>query len=93
MRARQTIIAGPPGFASKMAARGLNMRSDLYTESGTLLGFHDGNFIYDLHGRFVGQLYGSQVYCMAGHYVGELEDGVIHDNSLVPDGVQQQDKR
>ena len=56
------------------------MRSDLYTESGTLRGFHDGNFLYDLHGRFVGQLRGSQVYCMAGHYVGELQNGVIHDN-------------
>lgn len=56
------------------------MRSDLYTELGTPLGFHDGNFIYDLHGRFVGQLHGSQVYCMAGHYVGELANDVIHDN-------------
>ena len=57
------------------------MRSDLHTESGTPVGFHDGNFIYDLHGRFVGQLLGSRVYCMAGHYVGELENGVIYSNS------------
>jgi 4-fold beta flower protein len=60
------------------------MRNDLYTESGLPLGFRDGNFIYDLHGRFVGQLHGSQVYCMAGHYVGELEDGVIHIGPLNP---------
>ena len=56
------------------------MGHNLYTEWGSPLGFHDGNFIYDLQGRCVGQLHGSQVYCMAGHYVGELEDGVILDN-------------
>jgi hypothetical protein len=56
------------------------MGNSFHTEWGSPLGFHDGNFIYDLQGRFVGQLHGSQVYCMAGHYVGELEDGVIHDN-------------
>lgn len=55
------------------------MGNNLYSESGSLLGSHDANFIYDLQGCFVGQLRGSQVYCMAGHYVGELEDGVIHD--------------
>jgi hypothetical protein len=56
------------------------MKNDLYTESGSPLGFRDGNFIYDLGGRLVGLLNGSQVYCMAGHYVGQLDDGVIHDN-------------
>ena len=64
------------------------MRNDLYTESGSPLGFHDGNFIYDLQGRFVGQLHGSQVYCMAGHHVGELEDRVIHGNRRVAGGAR-----
>lgn len=64
------------------------MGNSFYTEWGSPLGFHDGNFIYDLQGRFVGQLHGSQVYCMAGHYVGELENGVIHVNRRATGGAR-----
>ncbi len=54
----------------------------LSTSRADAVGFVNGRFIHDMHGRAIGQLNGTHVHRLRGQYVGELDNQMVVDKHL-----------
>src|SRR5216684_1386898 len=71
------MIWWPIEVGNNTATRDKSMEERVYHVTGTAIGFHNGDIVFDMHGHPVGQLRDTHVYSIQGQYVGELDDGMV----------------